>query len=96
MTTHYADAVFAILPHLESTKALYDVIKRSAVEAGRSLFRVQPISSAPRAPKRPTSRPSITRWCHWRAARHVGHSTSTCVRAAGSTGRSRGGRAIAR
>ena len=43
MTTHYADAVFAILPHLESTKALYDVIKRSAVEAGRSLFRVQPI-----------------------------------------------------
>jgi hypothetical protein len=42
MTTHYADAVFAILPHLESTKALYDIIKRSAVEAGRSLFRVQP------------------------------------------------------
>ena len=31
MTTHYADAVFAILPHLESTKALYDVIKRSAL-----------------------------------------------------------------
>jgi hypothetical protein len=43
VATHYADAVFAILPHLKSTKALYDVIKRSAVEAGRSLFRVQPI-----------------------------------------------------
>jgi alkanesulfonate monooxygenase SsuD/methylene tetrahydromethanopterin reductase-like flavin-dependent oxidoreductase (luciferase family) len=51
----YADAVFAIQPHLESTKALYDDIKRGAVEAGRSpaackmLFRVQPIVGTSRA-----------------------------------------------
>ena len=47
--------MFAIQPHLESTKALYDDIKRGAVEAGRSpaackmLFRVQPIVGTSRA-----------------------------------------------
>ena len=51
----YADAVFAIQPHLASAKALYDDIKRAAVEAGRPpqackmLFGVQPIIGATRA-----------------------------------------------
>ena len=51
----YADAVFAIQPHLESARALYQDIKRSAVEAGRRpqdckfLFGVQPIVGFSRA-----------------------------------------------
>ena len=50
-----ADAVFAIQPHLESAKALYDDIKRGVVAAGRPpqackmLFGVQPIIGASRA-----------------------------------------------
>src|SRR5260370_649430 len=51
----YADAVFAIQPHLASAKALYEDIKRGVVEAGRPpsackmLFGVQPIVGASRA-----------------------------------------------
>ena len=51
----YADAVFAIQPHLESAKALYEDINRRVVEAGRQpracklLFGVQPILGTSRA-----------------------------------------------
>src|SRR5215469_2517281 len=51
----YADAVFAIQPHRESARALYQDIKRGVVEAGRPpqackmLFGVQPIIGATRA-----------------------------------------------
>jgi FMN-dependent oxidoreductase (nitrilotriacetate monooxygenase family) len=51
----HADAVFAIQPHLESAKALYDDIKRGVVDAGRPagackmLFGVQPIVGATRS-----------------------------------------------
>jgi FMN-dependent oxidoreductase (nitrilotriacetate monooxygenase family) len=53
--SQYADAVFAIQPHLESAKALYEDINRRVVEAGRLphacklLFGVQPIVGASRA-----------------------------------------------
>ena len=51
----YADAVFAIQPNLEGARALYDDIKRAAVDYGRPsgacklLFGVQPILGATRA-----------------------------------------------